>query len=172
MLDVALAQLPRLQADFSVRAGGAAIAVRSVVDVKAGAGTLELSGALTPALLSVARRQSSVAVLKWVELHEPAPVHATVEFAPGWRPARAEADISVRHVTAHDVPLDAAAGHVTYAGHDLQVTDLLLLLGRQCGAWILHDGHRHARLPLPSARPAASARHLRLVQGLVAAFLG
>ena len=129
LLDVALAQLPRLQADFSVRAGGAAIAVRSEVDGKVCACKLELSGALTPALLSIARRQSSAAVLKWVELHEPAPVHATIEFAPGWKLARAEADISVRHVTAHDVALDAAAGHVTYAGHDLRVTDLLLLQG-------------------------------------------
>jgi hypothetical protein len=129
LLDVALARFPRLQAAFSVRAGGSAIAVRSEADVKVGAGTLELSGALTPALLNFARHQSGIAVLKWIELHEPAPVHATVEFAPGWKPARAEADISVRHVTARDVPLDAAAGHVTYAGHDLRVTDLLLLQG-------------------------------------------
>ena len=129
LLDVALARFPRLQAAFSVRAGGSAIAVRSEADVKVGAGTLELSGALSPALLNFARHQSGIAVLKWIELHEPAPVHATVEFAPGWKPARAEADISVRHVTARDVPLDAAAGHVTYAGHDLRVTDLLLLQG-------------------------------------------
>ena len=129
LLDVALARLPRLQAVFSVRAGGSAIAVRSEADVKAGAGTLELSGALTPTLLNFVRHQPAFAMLKWIELHEPAPVHATVEFAPGWKPARAEADISVRHVTFHDVPLDAAAGHVTYAGHDLRVTDLLLLQG-------------------------------------------
>jgi hypothetical protein len=129
LLDVTLARLPRLQIGFSVCAGGSPIAIRSEADVKAGAGTLELSGALTPALLTLARHQYGFAVLKWIELHEPAPVHATAEFAPGWKPVRAEADIFARHVTFHDVPLDAAAGHVAYAGHDLRVTDLLLLQG-------------------------------------------
>jgi hypothetical protein len=129
ILDVTLDRFPRLQGDFSARAGGSAIAVRGEADVKTGAGTLELSGALTPALLNHALPQFGFAVLKWIELHEPAPVHGTVELAQGWKPAHAEADVSVRHVTVRDVPLDAASGHVTYAGHDLRVTDLLLLQG-------------------------------------------
>jgi len=128
-LDVTLTRFPRLQGDFSVRAGGSAIAVRGEADVKTGEGAFELSGALTPALFNHALHRFDFPVLKGIELHEPAPMHGTVELAQGWKPAHAEADVSVRHVTVRDVPIDAASGHVTYTGHDLRVTDLLLLQG-------------------------------------------
>ena len=129
LLDVALARLPLLQADFSARTGGSAIAVRGAADVKAGTGTLELSGAVSPTLLALGRRQSSSAALKWAELREPARVRAKVDFAAGWKPTRTEGDIAIRHVVFHDVPVDYVAGHVTYTGHDLQVTDLVMLQG-------------------------------------------
>ncbi|MFA5057598.1 MAG: AsmA-like C-terminal region-containing protein, partial [Opitutaceae bacterium] len=124
-----LERLPHLQGSVSARIGGSAVTARGTMDIQAGEGTLELTGSLTPALLDLARNRSRLAVLKWVELSEPAAVHATVELAPGWKPVRAEADVSVRQVTAHEVHLDAAGGHVLYAGHDLRVTELLLLQG-------------------------------------------
>lgn len=129
LADVALAQFPRLQGDFAVRAGGSAVAMHGAADVKAGDGKLELAGALSPALLDLARSRLNLTVLKWIELHEPAAVQGTAEFAQGWKPVRAEADVAMRQATAHEVAIDAARAHVTYAGHDLRVSDLVLLQG-------------------------------------------
>jgi hypothetical protein len=129
LADLALTQFPSLQGDFAVRAGGAAIAAHGAADVKAGDGKVELAGALSPALLDLARGRLNLTVLKWIELQEPATVQGTAEFAQGWKPVRAEADVVVRQAIAREVAIDAARAHVAYVGHDLRVSDLVLLQG-------------------------------------------
>jgi hypothetical protein len=129
LADVALAQFPRLQGDVAARAGGSAVALHGEANVKTGDGKLELTGAISPALLGFARDKTRLAVLKRFELREPAVVQGTAEFASGWKPLRAEGDVSVRQAIAQDVAIDAARAHVTYAGHDLRVNDLILLQG-------------------------------------------
>jgi hypothetical protein len=127
--ELGLTQLPRLQGDVSVRAGGAPLAAHGDLDLKRGEGSLALSGLLTPALLRLAADRTNVALAKKIALSEPALVQARIELAPGWKPARAEAEVSARHLVAHDVPLDAASGHATFAGHDLRVTDIVAVQG-------------------------------------------
>lgn len=129
LADVALAHFPLLQGDFAVRAGGSAVAMHGAADAKAGDGKLELTGALSPALLELVRGRIDLPVLKRIELHEPAAVQGTAEFAQGWKPVRAEADVAVRQAIVQGVAIDAARAHVTYAGHDLRVSDLVLLQG-------------------------------------------
>ena len=127
--ELGLTQLPRVQGDVSVRVGGAPATARGDLDVKRGAGTFALSGSITPTLLRLAASRTKLAVAKKITLGEPAPVEASVELAPGWKPARAEGDISVRRLVAQDVPIDAVSGHATFAGHDLRVTDIAMVQG-------------------------------------------
>jgi hypothetical protein len=129
LAELGLAQLPRLQGDVSVRAGGAPLTAHGDLDLKRGEGAFALSGLVTPALLRLAADRTKLAVARKVVLSEPALVEARIELAPGWKPARAEADVFVRHLVAQDVPLDAVSGHATYAGHDLQVTDIAAVQG-------------------------------------------
>ena len=127
--DVALAQFPRLQGEAAVRAGGSPVALRGEANVKAGEGRIEIAGALSPALLELFRGRLKLPVLRRFDLREPAVVQGTAEFAAGWKPQRAEGDVAVRQAVAQEVFIDAATAHVAYAGHDLQVSHLVLHQG-------------------------------------------
>jgi len=111
-----------------------------------------------------------VTAARWITLENPAPLHATVELAPGWKPVRIEGDFSVRHAVAHDVPIDAANGHIFFAGHTLQATDAILIQGDNLayGSYSMDTTTLDYRFLL---KAAATVRHLRMVQGLVAPFL-
>ena len=128
-VELALAQWPRLRGGAVLQAGGADVEAHADIDVTKGEGRLDLSGALTPDLLRLGAARFGMTPARWVTLTDPAPLHATVELADGWKPARVEGDISVRHTVAHDVPIDAASGHVVYAGNAIQITDITLLQG-------------------------------------------
>ena len=127
--ELGLTQLPRLRGDVSVRAGGAPLAAHGDLDLKKGEGSLALSGSLTPALLRLAADRSKLALANKLALSEPAMVEARIELAPGWKPARAEADVSVRHLVAQDVPLDAVSGHAIFADHELSAIDIAAVQG-------------------------------------------
>ena len=127
--ELGLTQLPRLRGDVSVRAGGAPLAAHGDLDLKKGEGSLALSGSLTPALLRLAADRSKLALANKLALSEPAVVEARIELAPGWKPARAEADVSVRHLVAQDVPLDAVSGHAIFADHELSAIDIAAVQG-------------------------------------------
>ena len=127
--DIALTQFPRLQGEAAFRAGESAVALRGEADVKAGDGRLEFVAVLSPGLLSHARQRIKLQALKRFELREPAAVQGTAEFAAGWKPLRAEGDVVVERAVAQDVSIDAATAHVTYVGHDLEVSDLVLRQG-------------------------------------------
>ena len=129
VVELALARWPRLQFDAAFLASGAAVTAHADVDVNKGDGRLGLTGALTPDLLRLGAAQFGVTPAKWVTLTDPAPLHATIELGPGWKLLRAEGDLSVRHAVAHDVPIDVAGGHIVFAGHALEVTDITLLQG-------------------------------------------
>ncbi len=127
--EVRLAQWPRLQGDGGLLVGGSVVSAHADVEIKQGEGRLDLSGALTPAILRLAAERFGVTPVKWVTLTEPAPLHATIDLAAGWKPVRSVADFSVRHVMARDVPIDAASGHIVYAGQALDVSDITLHQG-------------------------------------------
>ena len=127
--ELGLAQLPRLRGDVCARAGGAPLAARGELDLVRGEGSLTISGLLTPALLRLAADRSKLAIADKIALSEPAVVEATIEIAPGWKPARAEAEVSARHLVAQDVPLDAVSGHATLSGRELRATDIVAIQG-------------------------------------------
>jgi hypothetical protein len=129
VVEVLLAQIPRLQGDVSVRVVDAPLTAHGDFDLKRGEGSFAPSGLFTPALLRLAADRSKLASARKLTLNEPAVFEARIEVAPGWKPARAEADASVRHILAQDVPLDAVSGHATYAGHELRVTDIAAVQG-------------------------------------------
>ena len=70
-----------------------------------------------------------MAAARKLVLGEPAEVDATVEIAPGWKPVRAEGDVTARHLVAQDVPLDAVSGHAVLSGHELRATDIVAIQG-------------------------------------------
>jgi len=127
-LDVDLTGYPRVQGDLRVRAAGSAFAVTGEAEIKAHRGAFTLDGSLTPPMLAYAR-QLGLAAARWIAFEAPARLHARVILDPGWKPARAEADMSIGHVVAHEVTIDAARAHAVYADHRLEVSDLLLLQG-------------------------------------------
>lgn len=127
--ELAVAEWPRVQGDVVLRAGGAPLAARIDVETKRAEGRIDVSASLTPELLRLGAARFGLTPAKWVTLSEPASLQARVDLAEGWRLARAEGDLSVRHALAHDVSIDAAGGHIVYAGHGLQVTDLTLFQG-------------------------------------------
>jgi len=127
-LELDLAHFPQVQGDLRVRAADSVVAVTGEADLRARRGAVALDGFLTPPLLDYAR-QLGLTAARWIELGAPAPVHARVTFDPGWKPARAEADVAVRQAVAREVMINAASAHIVYAGHRLEVTDLYLLQG-------------------------------------------
>ena len=128
-IELALAQWPRLHGDAVLQAGGSDLTAHADLEIRNGDGEVELSGALAPETLRLAANRFGVTAARWITLENPAPLHATVELAPGWKPVRIEGDFSVRHAVAHDVPIDAANGHIFFAGHTLQATDAILIQG-------------------------------------------
>ena len=127
--ELGVGALPRVQGEFAADAGGAAQTGRIDLDVRRGAGTVTLAGALTPELLHRAAGLPGLAAARWVELHDPVTAEGRIELAAGWKPARAEGDVAAGKVTARDVALDGARAHVAYADHQLAVTDLVLRQG-------------------------------------------
>jgi hypothetical protein len=126
---LALADWPRIRGDVVLQAGGAPQVARADIELKRREGTIVLTAALTPELLRLAADRFGFAAAKWVTLAGSASLQAQVDLAAGWTPVRAEGDISVRDAIAHDVSIDAAGGHIVYAGHGLDVTDLTLFQG-------------------------------------------
>ena len=150
MADLTLGRLLRVQGDVALEVGGALQSGRVDLDVKRGEGTFTVAGTLTPLLLHLAAGLPGLTVAKLVELQDPVRVQGSVELAAGWKPVRAEADVSVGRVTARAVALDAAGAHVAYAGHDLQVTDLILRQGDNVarGAYTMDTATRDYRFLL------------------------
>jgi len=126
---LALADWPRIRGDVVLQAGGAPQVARADIELKRREGTIVLTAALTPELLRLAADRFGFAAAKWVTLAGSASLQAQVDLAAGWTPVRAEGDISVRDAIAHDVSIDAAGGHIVYAGHGLDVTYLTLFQG-------------------------------------------
>lgn len=124
-----LAKWPRLKGRAILEAAGAPLLAHGNVETRRGDGTIDVTTSLTPEMLRLASSRFGLKASQWVTLSEPASVKARVDLAEGWKPARVEGDISVRHAIAHDVPIDAAGGHVVYAGHGIDVTDLTLFQG-------------------------------------------
>ena len=124
-----LAEWPRVQGDVMLQAGGAPQAARADLDTRRGAGRIDLAVSVAPDLLRLAAARFGPLAARWVTLSKPASLQARVELADGWKLARVEGDISVRHAIAHNVSIDAASGHIVYAGHGLEVTDLTLFQG-------------------------------------------
>jgi hypothetical protein len=124
-----LAEWPRIQGDVILMAGGAPQTARAELDIRRGAGSIDLSTLATPDLLRLAAARFGLPAAKWVTLSAPASLRARVQLSEGWKPARVEGDIAVRRAIAHNVWIDAAGGHVVYAGHGLDVTDLTLFQG-------------------------------------------
>jgi hypothetical protein len=126
---LSLAEWPRVQGNAILQAGGAPQSAHADLDTRRGAGRIDLSMSLAPDLLRFAATGFGLQAARWVTLSEPATLQARVELTDGWKPARIEGDISVRHAIAHNVSIDAAGGHIVYAGHGLDVTDVTLFQG-------------------------------------------
>ena len=150
LADLTVGPLPRVRGDVAAAVGGAAQTGRVDVEVKPGAGTLRLAGTLTPELLQRAARLPGLAVARWVELRDPVAATGEVTLAAGWKPVRAEADVTAGRVTARDVALDGASAHVDYADHHLRVTHLFLRQGdnRARGAYTMDTVTRDYRFLL------------------------
>ncbi len=127
-LEADLTRLPQVQGDLRFRAAGSALALSGEVDLGARRGSVALDGTVGPPVLAYAQ-QLGLSAARWVSLGASIPVHARVDLDPGWKPARAEGDLSVRHAVAHEVTIDAASAHIVYAGRRLEVSDLYLLQG-------------------------------------------
>jgi AsmA-like C-terminal region len=127
--DLTVAEWPRVQGNVMLQAGEATLTARADVEARRGEGRIDLSASVTPELLHLAAARFGLKAINWVTLSEPASLQAGIDLAGGWKPVRTEGDISVRHARAHDVAIDAAGGHIVYAGHGLNVTDLTLLQG-------------------------------------------
>ena len=127
-LEADLAHFPRVQGDLRIRAAGSDLALTGEADLGSRQGAVAVDGAIAPPVLAIAH-QLGVATAGRVRLGAPALVHARAAFDPGWKPARAEGDVAVRHAVAQEVTIDAASGHVVYAGGRVDVTDLHLLAG-------------------------------------------
>jgi hypothetical protein len=127
--ELTLAEWPRVQGDVMLQAGGAPQEARADLDTRHGVGRIDLSMSVAPNLLGPAATRFGVSAARWVTLCEPASLQGRVELADGWKLARVEGDISVRHAVAHGVSIDAADGHIVYAGHGLDVTDVTLFQG-------------------------------------------
>ena len=125
----AVAEWPRIRGDAVLQSCGAPVEARADVEVRQGAGRVDLSASLTPDLLALAAAKSGLPAARRVSLGEPASLQARIDFAGGWRPVRAEGNVSLRRAIAQDVPIDAAGGHFTWAGHGLDITDLTLFQG-------------------------------------------
>ena len=127
--ELTVAEWPRVQGNVMLQAGGSPLTARADVDTRRGDGRIDLSASLGPELLRLAAARFGLKAAKWVTLSEPASLRAWIDLAGGWKLARTEGDISVRHAIAHDVAIDAAGGHIVYDGHGLNVTDLTLFQG-------------------------------------------
>ncbi len=127
--DLALDRFPIVQGRIALQAGGAPFGAHGRLNVKHGDGTVALSGQLTPALLQRAAGIHGLASARWVTLSGPAQASGVLVLTPGWKPARIEGDVSVEHVVAHEVPLDAAGAHLVFTGRELHVTGLYLRQG-------------------------------------------
>lgn len=90
---------------------------------------MDVEAAVTPALLDTAMRLFRPAAAGLVRLDDPAGIRARLELGPGWKPARAEADIAAGAATVRGVPIDAVGAHVEYTGTGLSATDLVLHQG-------------------------------------------
>ena len=150
LADLTFGPLPRVRGEFAADVGGAAQTGRLDVELRPGAGTLHLAGTLTPELLQRAAALPGLAVARWVSLRDPVTAQGAVTFAAGWKPVRAEGDVTAGRVIAHDVALDGASAHLAYAGHDLQVTDLVLRQGdnRARGSYTMDTATRDYRFLL------------------------
>jgi hypothetical protein len=124
-----LGTLPRLSGAFSLEVAGAALTARGNIDLKQGAGRIDLAGSIAPSLVSMVVSRLPRRAARAAELAEPATVEGRVELAPGWHLLQAEADVIARHLTLSTVPLDAVSGHVAYAGTNLAATDVVLRVG-------------------------------------------
>ncbi len=127
--ELTVAEWPRVQGNVVLSAAGSPLAARADVETRRGEGRIDLSSSLAPELLRLAAARFGLKAARWVTLSEPASLRARIDLAAGWKPERAEGDISVRHAIAHGVAIDAAGGHIVYAGHGLDVTDLTLFQG-------------------------------------------
>jgi hypothetical protein len=128
-VELALEKWPRVQGDAILQAGGAPLLARADIETRLGDGRIDLTASLTSELLRLAATRFGLGAVKWVTLSEPASLQARLELTEGWKPARVEGEISVRHAIANGVSIDAAGGHIVYGGHGLDVTDLTLFQG-------------------------------------------
>ena len=127
--ELALAGWPRVNGDAVLQAGGAPMAAHADVETERGDGRIDLSASLTPDLLRLAATRFGMTAARKVTLGGPASLQVRVDLAGGWKPTRVEGDLSVRCASVQDVPIDAAGGHIVYAGHGIEVTDLTLFQG-------------------------------------------
>ena len=148
--DLTVKEWPRIRGEVRLQAGGSPLAAHAAVDTRLGEATIDLSTSLGPELLRLAADRFGVTATKWVTLGEPARLRARVALAAGWKLARAEGDLSVRHAIAHEVAIDAAGGHFAYAGHGLEVSDVTLINGANAayGSYAMNTATKQYRFLL------------------------
>ncbi|HKB92376.1 MAG TPA: AsmA-like C-terminal region-containing protein, partial [Opitutaceae bacterium] len=122
--------LPNVRCHAIAWLRGQAVTVDGRADLSKGAGTLNVETEANPELLNfVATKLLKLELDKEVKLTRPLPLRVQAELGAGWKLASIKSDFDARVLNAHGVDLDAASGHIEFAGNQLKASDVILRIG-------------------------------------------
>ena len=127
--------MPRLEAWVSTRLADAPWSLDLTGDPAARAGEISAQGALTPALLAVARPFLPAKARSLFSISDPIALAATITLTPGGHPEHARLRFTTGRATAHAVDWDRASADIVYdAATRRIVADPARLMLADCGA--------------------------------------
>ncbi len=126
---------PRVEAEVSTRLADAPWSVELEGDPAARSGTVGANGAITPALLDIARPFIPAKARTRFTIGDPIDLAATATLGPGGHPDRATLRFTTGRASAHDVAWDRANADIVYDAVSRRViADPARMILADCGA--------------------------------------
>ena len=119
----------RFAGDVSFTLAGAPWRLHGTVEPNVGTAQATLDGWVEKATLAFAGRQIGRDLGALLDPAQPAPLHATASFGPGWKLTGASGRLHSGFVVVGGVPLDETGTEFTYDGNSVMCNQLVLRLG-------------------------------------------
>lgn len=124
-----LGAFPRINGRAFAEYGGAPLHVEGGADLADGTAVAEVSGAISPALLTPLSALLHRELRRYIDFGAPVGADLHVRFAPGWKFSGLTGRVEARQIDAYHVQLDRGGGEISFDGRHFLATRAYASIG-------------------------------------------